>query len=64
MRLSTTLDRPMRYVAIARGRDRYVLRYEKGGEAKLLSTLIEYAGDKDLNLTWLDVLLIMHKLKL
>ena len=56
-------DRFMTCVALTRGDDHYVVRYEKGNETKLLSTLVDYAESKDLNFTWLDVLLIMHRLK-
>jgi len=63
MQTRIALENPMPYVALARGDDCYVFRYEKGNEAELLSTLMDYAEDADLNFTWLDVLLILRGLK-
>jgi hypothetical protein len=58
-----TLDRPLPYVALCRGGDHYIFRYEKGREAQLFSTLVELAENEDLNFTWLDILLILHEVK-
>jgi len=58
------LNLSLPYVALARDKDYYLFRYTKGNEADLISTLIDYAEDERLNFTWLDVLLIMHQMKL
>lgn|GEM_PF-6103501 len=63
MLTNIAIDNPMPYVALARGDDYYVFRYEKGNEAELVSTIMEYADSADLNFTWLDVLLILRRLK-
>ena len=42
------------YIALNRGNDYYIFRYSKGNEAELISTLVEYAQNKDLNFTWME----------
>jgi len=63
MHTRPAIESPTACVALSRGNDYYLFRYEEGSEAELLSTIIEYAGAPDLNFTWLDVLLILHQLK-
>ncbi|HUS57756.1 MAG TPA: hypothetical protein VM141_03810 [Planctomycetota bacterium] len=52
------------YIALNRGRDYFIFRYSKGNEAELISTIVEYAQNEDLNFTWSDVLLILRRLKM
>ena len=56
-----TLSLP--YIALNRDSDYFIFRYSKGNEAELISTLVEYAQDEDLNFSWVDVLLILRQLK-
>jgi hypothetical protein len=57
-----SVQKPLPYLAVSRGGHKYVFRYEEGNEGKLITTLLEYADNPELNLTWLDVLLILRKL--
>ena len=59
----TVTEIPLVCVALQRADDHYVFRYEKGNEAKLLASLIDFAENDDLTFTWVDVLLIMRRLK-
>jgi len=52
------------YIALNRDRDCFIFRYSKGNEAELISTIVEYAQNEDLNFTWSDVLLILRRLKM
>ncbi len=60
----STLETPMQYVAISRGDHFYIFRYQPQTESELVDALIDCAENESLNFTWLDVLLIMRKLKL
>ena len=53
----------MTSIALKRAGNHYVFRYERGNESELLAALIDCATNDDMTFTWLDVLLIMRRLK-
>ena len=63
MRNRRLLDRPMPYIALNRNHEYFIFRYEKGQEARLISTLIDCAENDELNFTWTDVVLILRQMK-
>ena len=58
------LETPMQYVTLCRGDHFYIFRYLPETESELVDALTECAENENLNFTWLDVLLIMRRLKL
>ena len=60
---TATQPRSMTCVALKRGEDHYVFQYERGNESELLAALMDCAENDDVTFTWLDVLLIMRRLK-
>ena len=53
---------PQRELTLYKGLERFIFRYERGQEERLLDILIEYAGQSHTNLDWFDVSVLSLKL--
>jgi len=49
-------------LVLHKGAEKYIFRYEKGSEDKLLDALIEQAKDKRTNFDWFDAAVVSFKL--
>ena len=49
-------------LVLNKGTEKFIFRYEKGQEDKLLDVLIEQAKDKQTNFDWLDAAVLSLKL--
>jgi hypothetical protein len=64
IRLSKTtfMDGTKRQLVLHKGAEKYVFRYEKGSEDKLLDALIEQAKDKRTSFDWFDAAVVSFRL--
>ena len=51
-----------RQLVLHKGAEKYIFRYEKGSEDKLLDALIEQAKDKRTSFDWFDAAVVSFKL--
>jgi len=51
-----------RQLILNKGTEKYIFRYEKGSEDKLLETLVEQAKDKRTGFDWFDAAVLSFKL--
>ncbi len=49
-------------LVLHKGSEKYIFRYEKGGEDKLLDALIAQAKDKRTSFDWFDAAVVSFKL--
>jgi hypothetical protein len=56
------MDGIKRQLVLHKGAEKYIFRYEKGSEDKLLDALIEQAKDKRTSFDWFDAAVVSFKL--
>jgi hypothetical protein len=57
----TPFDDTLRLVLVKYGQ-RYVFRYEAGGEAQVLHRIVEMVRDPDTDLDWFDAAVLSHQM--
>ena len=56
------MKKTMRQLVLNKGAEKFIFRYEKGREDKLLDALIEQAKDKRTDFDWFDAAVLSFKL--
>jgi len=56
------LKTPQRQLVLSKGSEKYIFRYEKGGEDDLLDALINQAKDGRTDFDWFDAAVLSFKL--
>ena len=62
MRQGASMKRPQRQLVLNKGAERYIFRYEQGGEDALLDALIDQVKDRRTDFDWFDAAVISFKL--
>lgn len=52
----------IRTLSLIKGREHFCFRYEVGQEAKVLSTMVDMVGQRDLSFDWFDAAVLSHQL--
>jgi len=56
------MDKAIRQLALNKGTEKFIFRYESGDEDRLLDALIEQAKDKRTDFDWVDAAVLSFKL--
>lgn len=56
------MNKMQRQLVLNKGKEKFVFRYERGGEDKLLDALIEQAKDDRTDFDWFDAAVLSFKL--
>lgn len=56
------MKRTKRQLVLNKGNEKFIFRYDRGSEDKLLDTLIDYAKDSRTEFDWFDAAVISFKL--
>lgn len=56
------MKRLQRQLVLSKGAERYIFRYEQGGEDELLDALIEQVKDRRTDFDWFDAAVLSFKL--
>jgi len=58
----TARSEPPRELALVKDGQRFIFRYEPGGESALLSDVVALANDPDCDVDWMDAAMLSHQL--